>query len=130
MAFFTSFQGKGKTQTDRIFEGLIKAFAKRSINYIEQTGEAPFAYNERQLNSIIIPSLDELADALLMEHPVRRKYDKRTHKLDEHNGYIDCWFTANNQQYILELKHSFENINTGTITQHFHDAYYTGVTSN
>lgn len=127
VAFHSSVQGKGKAQTDRLFEGLIKGFAKQSVNYINHTSEAPFAYTERQMGALIIPILDELSDAMLIEHPITRKHDRRSEQIDDHHGYIDYWIQKGQFQYVIELKHSFENINSGNITQAFHQSYEVGI---
>jgi len=127
IGFYSGLNGKGKTLTEKIFKDIIIGFVRRSRIYINVVNEAPFAYRERQLNSVIIPTIDEISDALLMEMPVDRKYDKRKDKIDEHLGFIDCWFTKNNQQYVLELKHSFENPFSENITKQTFKEYATGI---
>lgn len=99
----------------RKFTGkLIEAFIKAASKYIELTHETPFAYRERQLNSIFAPALSKVTSTFFAEVPTRRVNKKE--KIDSH-GWIDFWALYRNLDFFIELKHSFISYNGGTVNQ-------------
>lgn len=111
LGLHSSFRGKGKTEIERLFHELMHGFAKRCSDYIYYTGETPFWYLERQMNTFLLPGLDEYADTLLVEHPISRRYDRRKRSwANEHNGYVDFWLVKDKLQFIIEFKYSKENL--------------------
>ncbi|MCZ7381224.1 MAG: hypothetical protein O8C64_06605 [Candidatus Methanoperedens sp.] len=89
-------------------EQLINRIVKRSTNYYDKTGEHIFVYREKQLHSVICPSIADLTnngqtDSYVMEHPLIRK----PHGEDEYSGHIDYWISYRKYSFVMELKHSY-----------------------
>lgn len=81
-------------------------FAKKSRNYFNITGDLPYIYREQQLHSIIIPILDNIADAHLAECPTDRT---KGSEVSSH-GWIDYWVKYGNTIFLIELKHSYHGL--------------------
>jgi hypothetical protein len=93
----------GMRVTKDFLEKLIYNIVKRSTKYFYETKDHVFIYREKQLNSAVCPSIADLTDSFLMEHPLNRK----PHGEDEYSGRVDYWIYYRNYSYVLELKHSY-----------------------
>ena len=87
---------------------LTNGFGKRTAKYTRMTREVPFVYRERQLHSIIAPTLDDFTDAFLMELPTRRSWSVTAdERISDSHGWIDYWCSYRNISFLVELKHGF-----------------------
>ncbi len=92
------------TRVSRDFlKRLIFNIIKRSTAYFNETGDHIFIYREKQLNSVVCPSIGDLTDSFVIEHPLTRK----PHGDDEYSGRVDYWMNYRNYSYVMELKHSY-----------------------
>ncbi len=96
--------GIGMRNARKLLNDLSKEFARKSRNFFDYTGDLPYIYREKQLHSVIVPILSNIADAVLTELPANRKLKK--HK-DETFGWIDYWVKAGSTIFLIELKHSY-----------------------
>lgn len=96
---------------------LFEEFTIQSAKYINAVHEAPFAYRERQLHSMIAPALSKMTDAFLMESPIYRKWLKQAKKDSKRHGWLDYWCQFRDIEFFLELKHSYGSYKTGYIRQ-------------
>jgi hypothetical protein len=98
--------GKNDQNYIGFLEKLFTKFVKKSKAYFDVTGELPYIYRERQLHSIIVPILDSISDAILVECPTSRKY----RGYDPSHGWIDYWVKYGNTIFLIELKHSYHGL--------------------
>ncbi len=97
--------GKGSRNTNTFLKDLFEEFAKRSDYIFEITdGDLPYAYREKQLHSVLVPSIDYISDALIVEYPTDRK--QRGRQMPSH-GWIDYWVKYGNTVFLIELKHDY-----------------------
>lgn len=107
-------RSKGSVVVNEFLNEVAVNFAKFSSDYMKIVNESPFAYRERQVNSVFAPALSKVADAFFMEVPTSR-IDK---DLDYNShGWIDYWAFYRNLDFYLELKHSYASYLGGSITQ-------------
>ncbi|MBU4374759.1 MAG: hypothetical protein KJ714_10090, partial [Euryarchaeota archaeon] len=65
------FKDNDGTRVSKVFlEKLIRRIVKRSTNYYDKTGEHIFVYKEKQLHSVICPSIADLTNSYVIEHPL------------------------------------------------------------
>lgn len=84
---------------------------------MQATGEAPFVFKERQLNSILAPALSNKADAFLMEAPVQREWSRiHNQEYNDSHGWVDYWSIYRGYVFLIEIKHNFISYKTGQIT--------------
>lgn len=92
----------------RIFlSDMAVAFAKECVSYYDIVGEFQFMYRERQLHSALVPAIAKVADAILMEQPVSRKF-----KNISSHGWLDYWVAYHSSIFLIEIKHSWNAIKT------------------
>lgn len=113
-------QGKGSFKTADFLEKLVNGFIKYSGNYMEIVNESPFAYRERQLNSLFGPAMADFTDAFLTEIPAIRK--NKAAKTESY-GWVDFWARYRKVDFYLELKHSYGSYNSGVITKETMDLW-------
>lgn len=100
--------GVGRRVASDFLQNFIIEFAKQATTYINVTYDAPFAYRERQLHSIIAPALSNFTDSFLMEHPIQRKWiRRRKDELNEYTGWLDYWCRYRYMEFFIEVKHDF-----------------------
>lgn len=93
----------GARVTKDFLEKLIYNIVKRSTEYFDETGEHIFIYREKQLHSVVCPSIADLTGSYVMEHPLTRK----PHGEDEYSGHVDYWISYRNYSFVMELKHCY-----------------------
>lgn len=93
----------GTRVTKDFLEKLIYNIVKRSTEYFDKTGEHIFVYREKQLHSVVCPSIADLTDSYVMEHPLTRK----PHGEEEYSGHVDYWISYRNYSFVMELKHCY-----------------------
>ncbi|MHB8986737.1 MAG: hypothetical protein ACYC38_12550 [Eubacteriales bacterium] len=94
--------GVGIRKSREFLYKVTKAFAFNSINYFDKVGELPFIYRERQINSILLPSIAKVSDAVFAEHPIKRRT-----KGESSHGWIDYWVMFGSTVFLVELKHAW-----------------------
>ncbi len=89
---------------------LLNGMGKLSIKYHKhQLIDFPYIYGERQLDSIILPTLSKICDgAVLAELPTKRNCFLKSYEIEDSSGRIDYWCIYKNYSIILEVKHSFD----------------------
>lgn len=89
---------------------LLNGMGKLSIKYHKhQLIDFPYIYGERQLDSIILPTLSKICDgAVLAELPTKRNCFLKSHEIEDSSGRIDYWCIYKDYSIILEVKHSFD----------------------
>lgn len=103
LGFNFSMSGGNGTKISKDFlEKLICNIVKRSTNYFNDTGEHIFTFREKQLHSVICPSISDLTPSVVIEHPLTRKPTGE----DEYSGHVDYWASYRNYEFLVELKHS------------------------
>lgn len=108
--------GDGTRISNEFFKKLIKEFAKQTSLYIRATEEVPFAFSERQLNSVIAPAISKISPAFLMEAPVDRKWSSISKtKYNDSYGRVDYWCYYRNIVFLIEIKHDFISCKTGSL---------------
>ncbi|MCW3985168.1 MAG: hypothetical protein NWE91_01995 [Candidatus Bathyarchaeota archaeon] len=101
---FFDVRGLGSRTAKAFLRDLLKQFVLRSAKYYNETGEYAFYYRERQLHSIICPSIAQMPKSVfLMEHPIDRKPAGEI----EYRGSADYWISYRNYSFIMELKHAY-----------------------
>lgn len=89
---------------------LLNGMGKLSIKYHKhQLIDFPYIYGERQLESIILPTLSKICDgAVLAELPTTRNCFLKNHEIENSSGRIDYWCIYKDYSIVLEVKHSFD----------------------
>ena len=64
---------------------LLRDIIERSTKYFDETGDHVFIYRERQMYSVICPSIAGVTSGYLMEHPLKRKPAGE----EEYSGSVD-----------------------------------------
>ncbi len=94
--------GDGTRVTRNFLDGLINIIVKRATNYFDVTGENIFLRKEKQILSVICPSIADMTCDFVMEQPLKRKPTGE----EESTGRVDYWINYHNYSYLLELKHT------------------------
>lgn len=92
-----------------------RTFALSCCKYFDTTGELPFIYRERQINSILLPSISKVANATFMEHPIMR--EGRAY------GWLDYWAFYGNTTLLIEVKHAWFSISSKKVRKTTKGAY-------
>lgn len=91
---------------------LMIGVAKQSKIFLENKYDMqdyPFAYRERQMESLVVPVLSKLCDGLVItEYPVNRV----TEDGDEYIGHYDFFCVYQGYSFVIEMKHSADLANT------------------
>lgn len=100
-------KGPGSLKVTKFLQEITHRFAKTCIAYYDATDELPFIYRERQLHSILLPSIAHIANAVLVEQPITRKS-----KDSSGHGWVDYWVQYKKDVLLIELKHSWFNVSS------------------
>lgn len=120
--------GKGIRITKDFLSQLAIEFAKQAAKYIEFTNEAPFAFKERQLHSIVAPALSRITQAFLMETPITRKWsDVNPDCYNDSHGWIDYWCYYRDFIFLIELKHGFVSSKSGQVKKEVQNDWTTAI---
>lgn len=89
---------------------LLYGMAKLAIKYYENSDmDFPYRYGERQLTSLILPTLSKMSNgAVMSEYPVKRNRNTKKVKLDNASGRLDYWCIYKDFSFAIEVKHSFD----------------------
>lgn len=82
---------------------LVDNIVRRSTNFYDETGEHVFAYREKQLHSVVCPSIADITAGYVIEHPLKRKPPGE----EESHGNVDYWVRYRNYSLLIELKHCY-----------------------
>jgi hypothetical protein len=121
---FSKEDDDGSRVAKDFLEKLVKNIIKRSIKYYEATEDHVFTYREKQLHSVVCPSIADITDSYLIEHPLKRK---RRGEKQAHHGNVDYCVRHRNTTFLLELKHTYfayrnTNYPRKSIVEKFEDA--------
>ena len=110
---FSIGDGVGKRIVKDFSENLIQNIVKRSTKYFDGSGknEHIFSYGETQLHSVVCPSIADLTDYYVMEHPVTRT----PHGEEEYPGHVDYWIHYRDYTILMELKHCYFGYNNSNL---------------
>lgn len=108
--------------TRKFLQDLVKAFASSCVSYHDITGELPFIYRERQINSVLLPSIAKISDAVFAEQPVRRKNKQKIN-----HGWLDYWVLYGRTTFLIELKHSWCSITSNTVRKETFNTWSTAI---
>lgn len=94
--------------TKKLFVGICKrceSYDNGKYNVVD----FPFAYRERQLDSVVLPQMALMTKGLVItEYPVdRRSKGKRVGDYDS-SGRIDYWCIYKDYSFAIEMKHSYD----------------------
>lgn len=92
----------GMTEAGEFLEKITEQVAAFSVKYFEVTEELPFIYAERQFQSVLLPAIVKVADAVLVEQPVVRKKKRK-----RWSGRIDYWVYYKSIELLIEVKHGW-----------------------
>jgi hypothetical protein len=82
----------------------VKDIVQRSTNYYRKTGDHSFWWGERQLHSVVCPSIAEITGgSFLMERPLKRKPAGEA----EYSGNVDYWIYYRDYTLLMEMKHTY-----------------------
>jgi hypothetical protein len=95
--------GDGIKVSRDFLNNLIRNIIKRSTKYFDETGDHIFIYREKQIHSVVCPSIVDLTPCCVMEHPLTRK----PHGDEEYSGKCDYWISYRNYSFVMELKHCY-----------------------
>ena len=100
---FGNIEGDGARVSRDLLRKLLKRIVKRSTKYYDELGEHVFIYREKQLHSVVCPSIADITHSYLMEHPLIRKPAGE----EEYRGNVDYWISYRNYSFLMELKHTY-----------------------
>lgn len=69
-----------------------------------------FVYGERQINSVVLPAIYEISDAVFVEQPITRLKNRKTK--EEGSGLIDFWVMYGRNVFLIEMKHAWMSSKT------------------
>lgn len=99
---FSRLEGIGSRVTRDFLSDLLRWIVKRSKMYWKKTGDHVFTYTERQMHSVVCPSIAKITGMYIMEHPVTRKPPRQK----AYNGNVDYWISHKNFSFLMELKYT------------------------
>ena len=100
---FENIRGCGAGVTRDFLRKLLNRIVERCTKYYDETGEHVFIYRERQLHSVVCPSIADITPSFLMENPLTRKPAGE----EEYRGNVDYWIYYKNYSFLKELKHTY-----------------------
>lgn len=100
---FSLEDGDGVRVSKEFLQLLIRNIIKRSTGYFDATADHIFCYSEKQLHSVVCPSIADLTPSYVMEHPLARK----PYGEEEYSGKCDYWINYKKYSFVMELKHSY-----------------------
>lgn len=77
--------------------------------------DIPFAYRERQLQSILAPVFNDLTQGCYKMELFVLRNDKKLRKKDDMHGWVDYWCGYRNTDIFIELKHGYISERSGQI---------------
>jgi hypothetical protein len=100
---FKGISGLGEKVTKEFLSELIEKVVRQMVKYYDDTGDYVFAYGEKQLHSVICPSIAGITSGFVMEHPLERKPPGE----QKYTGHVDYWLSHRKISYLIELKHAY-----------------------
>ena len=97
----------GMLVTSDLLEKVIKEFIKKTVKAMDVIGDCPFAVKERQIHSILAPSISNVVDAFEMETKVDRNWRSVCEQDNDSHGWLDYWCYYRNRSFFIELKHDY-----------------------
>jgi len=100
---FQNIDSDGARVSRDFLRKLLNNAVKRCTDYYNETGEHIFTYREKQLHSVICPSIADITPSYMIEHPLKRRPSGE----DEISGHVDYWISYRNYSFLMELKHCY-----------------------
>jgi hypothetical protein len=100
---FRNIEGAGARVTKDFLIRLLNKVVRNSAGYYFGRGGHIFIFRERQLHSVICPSIADMTSVYVMEHPLERKPAGE----EEYQGHVDYWISYRNYSFLMELKHCY-----------------------
>ena len=94
------------SKAEHILKKTIELFAQKVGKFHHNVGWLPF-YREKQIHSILLPSIEQVADASIMELPIRRRQKRVSFA-----GFLDYCVLYKNVVLAIEVKHSWHSMLT------------------
>jgi len=110
---FNDSQIKDSKQLRKFLYKTISNFSDEMFSFYEEWGEFPFTYSEKQINSILVPSIHEYTKNIWLEQPFKNNKKKQR--------FLDIATTINDDIYLIELKHSWNNVNEDIYSKTSHE---------
>lgn len=105
--------GEGIRVLKEFLLNTIIEIANESKRFINWVGQSPFAYNERQLHTIIAPAIARTSDCFIMEAPIDRKWSQIDEQgIEDSRGWVDYWCNYKKFDYYIELKKRYVSYTT------------------
>lgn len=106
--------GIGSKKLKKFLKNFCEEFASYSLRYHKALGEFPFAYSERSLTSIVLPSLINNKSTnketfVFMEHPFKKKKGIQR--------FLDFYIDYGDSLYLLEMKHQWNAYKTTSLNK-------------
>lgn len=109
-------------EEDRIASDFIhkifKRFAQMSLKSFHPRKnliDMPHYHSERRFDSVVLPVLFDLCNGIVLtELPVRRK---ERGEEENHNGRVDYWCVYKDYTFVIEMKHTFHNLDGKVVRQ-------------
>ena len=108
-------QEKGMRKASAFLHQMTEEFGRNCGKYFDMVKDLPFAYRERQVHSMLLPSIAKISQAAFVEQPVSRKNNGNSQ-----HGWIDYWVYYESFVFLIELKHGWHTLysqNVRTKTQ-------------
>ena len=80
-------------------------FLRTCARYHRAIDELPFIFRERQIQSVLLPSIAKVSDAVVVEHPIRRIIGKKVS-----SGRIDYWVFYKPYVFLIESKQAWQSV--------------------
>lgn len=95
-------QKHGFKKARSFLQGVADEFARNCARYHDYVGELPFIYQERQMQTVLLPAVSKVGSAVLAEQPVIRKTNQ-----GRSSGRIDYWVLYGNYVFLIEFRHAW-----------------------
>lgn len=96
---------KGGRLVTNLLRQVVQNFASRSVSFCDETNRFPFVYSEKLLNSVLLPSIADAANAVATEYPIKRTTRGRGSTF----GFLDYWVFHHKTLLMVEMKHVWLN---------------------
>lgn len=113
---------KGMKTAATFLHQMTEEFGRSCRKYYDVLKELPFTYHERQIHSILLPSIAKISQVAFVEQPIVRKNDGNLQ-----HGWVDYWVYYEKFVFLIELKHGWHALNSKKIRVGTHQSWKKGV---
>ena len=106
---FANIKGHGARVARDFLRKLLRRIVVRSTQYHNRARacireqDHVFTYRERQLHSVVCPSIGDITNLFMIENPLTRKPSGEP----EYTGSVDYWIYYRKYFFLMELKHAY-----------------------